>query len=85
MGDRVKICDKCNRLWFGGTPGIDEIDNLKNCGGHFIDTGIDFHEYLIIENISKDREFFERINREAFPSWERMSFDDIFKFARCMR
>ena len=58
MGDRVKMCDKCNRLWGGGTPGIDEIDNLKNCGGHFIDTGIDFHEHLIIENISKDREFF---------------------------
>lgn len=29
----------------------------------------------------KDRESFERINKEAFPSWERMRFDDIFKFS----
>ena len=30
---------------------------------------------------SKDREYFEQINDEAFPISERMSFDEIFAFA----
>lgn len=30
---------------------------------------------------SKDRKYFEQVNYEAFPLFERMSFDEIFEFA----
>lgn len=38
-------------------------------------------ELIRINTNSKDREYFEQINDEAFPLSERMSFDEIFAFA----
>lgn len=36
---------------------------------------------LKLEPDHRDREYFERINEEAFPPSERMRFDEIFRFA----
>lgn len=38
-------------------------------------------ELIKIKPDNKDRNYFERINDEAFPLSERMSFDEIFDFA----
>lgn len=38
-------------------------------------------ELIRLNADSKDRKYFERINDEAFPLSERMSFDEIFDFA----
>lgn len=38
-------------------------------------------ELIKLKPDNKDRKFFERINDEAFPLSERMSFDEIFDFA----
>ncbi len=38
-------------------------------------------ELIKLNPDNKDRKYFERINDEAFPPSERMSFDEIFDFA----
>ena len=56
MGDRVKICDKCHRI-SAVLEEEDLIDEANNCGGNFIDLGLDFKEFLIISHISPGDEF----------------------------
>ena len=38
-------------------------------------------ELIKLSPNNEDREHFERINNEAFPSSQRMNFDEIFDFA----
>ena len=38
-------------------------------------------ELIKLKPNCKDRKYFEKVNNEAFPFWERMSMDEIFEFA----
>lgn len=58
MGNIVKICDKCNRVCVVCDKDS-IIDDYNNCGGNFVDTGIKFEEWNVIDEISHDRSFLD--------------------------
>ena len=60
MDYKVLKCDKCGRFYVGGEPkDINSVDKLRGCGGHMIDTGMTFNEYLIISKVSQDKAFLQ--------------------------